>query len=72
MREIIQLLSRQFGELAQRFNLSLKCQLSYIHKPVAVVMLPMNTQWRTNAIAERARCKRILLREYLYPLISKP
>jgi len=72
VREIIQLLSRQFGELAQCFNLSLKCQLAYIHKPVAVVILPMNAQRRTNGIAERAWCKRILLRKYFYSLVSKP
>ena len=72
VREVIQLLSREFGELTQCLDLSLKCQLAYIHKPVAVVIFPMNTKWRTNGVAKRARCKRILLREYLYPLISKP
>ena len=71
VREIIQLPGCQFGQPTQCLDLSLECQLAYIHKPVAVVILPMNTQWRTNGVAERARCKRILLREYFYPLISK-
>src|ERR1017187_4961398 len=60
VREVIQLLSREFGELTQCLDLGLKCQLANIHKPVAVVILSMNAQWRTNAIAECARCKRIL------------
>ena len=72
MREIIQLPGRQFGQLTKRLDLSLEGQLAYIHKPVAVVILPMNTQWPTNGVAERARSKRILLREYLYSFISKP
>ena len=72
VREIIQFLSRQFWKLTQCLDLSLECQLAYIHKPVAVVILPMNAQRRTNGIAERAWCKRILLREYFYPLVSKP
>src|ERR1039458_3327494 len=72
VREIIQLLSREFGELTQCLDLVLKCQLANIHKPVAVVLLSMNTQRRTNAVTERARCKRVLLREDLYPFFREP
>ena len=72
VREIIQLPGRQFGQLTKRLDLSLERQLAYIHKPVAIVILSMNAQWPTNGVAERAWCKRILLREYFYPLISKP
>ncbi len=52
--------------------MSLERQLANVHKPVAVVVLPMDAKRRTNTIAERSRCNRILLRKYFYPLISEP
>ena len=72
VRQIIQLLGCQFWQRTERIDLSLECQLSNIYKPVAVVVLPMDAKRRTNTIAERSWCKRVLLRENLYSLFREP
>jgi len=54
VREIVQLLRRQLGQRTERVDLSLERQLADVHEPVAVVVLPMDAQRRTNAIAERS------------------
>ena len=71
VREIVQLLRRQLGQRTERVDLSLERQLADVHEPVAVVVLPMDAQRRTNAIAERSGRERILLREDLDSLVRE-
>jgi hypothetical protein len=59
------LLGRQFWKFAERIDLGLERQLPDVHKPVAVVVLSMDAKRRTNAVAEPAWRKRILLRKDL-------